>query len=139
MADIFEVAGDFGWIDKIKKINKINKTNKINEIIKINEVNMINVVNEVNKVKKRVIRVTRVTRATRAPGSVLQPWRDNRAVLTNPILYNYLRLSYTTTLDYISLYRCLYCSDQLQLKAQLTAELALFPLDTSIHPPQPTC
>ena len=35
MADIFEVAGDFGWINKIKKKNKIN------EIIKINEVNMI--------------------------------------------------------------------------------------------------
>ena len=35
MAGIFEVAGDFGWINKIKKKNKIN------EIIKINEVNMI--------------------------------------------------------------------------------------------------
>ena len=36
MADIFEVAGDFGWINKIKKKNKINEI-----IIKINEVNMI--------------------------------------------------------------------------------------------------
>ena len=42
--------------------------------------------------------------------------------------------------DYIlSLFRCLYDSDQLQLLFQLTAELALFPLDPSIHPPQPTC
>ena len=46
MADIFEVAGDFGWIDKIKKINKINKTNKMNKMNTQCEINEIIVIND---------------------------------------------------------------------------------------------